>query len=113
MANGSDGTKNDIGGWVKRNIAPLITVSTFITIMFGGYFWLEMHYATANELDHLEQRFEIKVRNDILRESNARIWQLEERLKANPKDVTAKEELRKLREEKNRIERELDALTPD
>lgn len=112
MKNGNDESENNFGNFVKNNITPLITLSTFIALVFGFYFWIEARYAIAEELAQLEQRFEIKVRSDILRETNARIWQLEDRLRANPNDVTAQEDLRELKEDKNRIERELKALGP-
>ena len=106
----NDKKEHDLGSWVKRNISPTITLASFITILFGGFFWLENHYASASELAQLEQRFEIKIRSDSLRETNARIWQLEERLQKNPDDITAKEDLRKLKAGKDQIQKELETL---
>lgn len=108
----NDKSEYGLGSRVKRIISPTITLATFITILFGGFFWLENHYASASELAQLEQRFEIKIRSDSLRETNARIWQLEERLQENPNDITAKEDLKKLKEDKNKTQKELDALQP-
>ena len=99
-----------LGGWVKNNVAPLVTLATLFSVLFGAYFWLENHYARAEQVAQLEQRFEIKVTSDFLRETNARIWQLEDRLQAQPDDLTAKEEHRKLKEEKARLERQLEIL---
>jgi len=104
--------ENDIGSWTSRNVSPIVTLVTLITIVFGGYFWLDNHYASAEELTQLETRFEIKVRSDSLRETNSRIWQLEKRLSEMPDDITAQEELSRLKEEKAEIKRELDFLRP-
>lgn len=108
----NDKSPNDLGSRIKTIISPTIALATFITILFSGFFWLENHYASASELAQLEQRFEIKIRSDSLRETNARIWQLEERLQENPNDITAKEDLRELKADKDKIENELDALKP-
>ena len=109
-----DGNRNKEGNgfadWVKKNVAPLVTLGTLITALFTGYFGLEKHYAKAEQLDRLEQRFDIKIKNDFLRETNTRIWQLEDRLEQRPDDRTAKEELRKLKEDKAKLERELERL---
>jgi len=91
-----DKSENDVGAYIKKSISPIITLVTFITLVFGGFFWFEKHYASAEEHDQLEQRFEIKIRNDILRETNARVWQLEDRVNDKPDDITAKEEPRRL-----------------
>lgn len=99
-----------LGTWINRNIAPLITLAAFISTLFAGYFWLDSRYAKAAELEQLEQRFEIKMTSDAIRETNARIWQLEDRLQQRPDDLTAKKELRKLQENKNRLEHTLDEL---
>lgn len=48
--------------------------------------------------------------SDAIQETNARIWQLEDRLQQRPDDLTAKEELRKLQENKSRLEHTLDEL---
>lgn len=120
MAKAEKGEKN-IGSRINNTIASVITLGTFITIIFGGFFWFEDHYASAAEVTEieenfeiqiaeLEKRFEIKVKNDILRETQARIWQLDERLQKRPDDITAKEDLKALEEYKKKIQRELDAL---
>lgn len=96
--------------WIKQNIAPLITLAAFISSVFAGYFWLDSRYAKATELAQLEQRFEIKITSDAIQETNARIWQLQDRLQQRPDDLTAKEELRTLQENKNRLEHTLEAL---
>lgn len=101
---------NAIAEWVKRNVSPLITLAAFITTLFGGYFWLDNNYAKAYELAQLEQRFEIKLTSDSIQGINARIWQLEDRLQQKSDDITAKEELRKLKENKANLERELEKL---
>lgn len=93
--------------WVKKNVTPLATLIAFIATIFTGYFWLEGHYAKAEQLKQLEQRFEVKVISDSLRITNERIWQLEDRLEQKPNDLTAKEELRKLKEDKIKFERDI------
>lgn len=106
----NDRDDNVIASWIKRNVSPLITLAAFITALFGGYFWLDDNYAKSEELAQLEQRFEIKLTSDSIQGINARIWQLEDRLQQKPDDITAKEELRKLKEDKVNLERELENL---
>ena len=101
---------NTIVKWVERNVTPLVTLAAFITTLFGGYFWLDNNYAKAEELAQLERRFEIKLTSDSIQGLNARIWQLEDRLQQKADDITAKEELRKLKENKANLERELENL---
>jgi hypothetical protein len=103
----SDKEGNGFADWVKKGVAPLVTLGALVTALFTGFFWLESHYAKAEQLAQLEQRFEIKVTNDFLRETITRIWQLEDRLQERPDDLTAKEELRKLKEDKAKLERDL------
>ena len=99
-----------LGRWVKSNVSPLITLATLITVVFTGFFWLEGHYASAEELAQLETRFEIKINSDLLQSTNTRILQLEDRLQERPDDMTAKEEVRKLKEDKSRLEHKLELL---
>jgi hypothetical protein len=107
----NDRTENrSLNHWVKSNVAPLVTLTTFITIFFGGFLWIEGRYASAEQLAQLEQRFEMKIRSDSLREIDTRRWQLQDRLEKNPQDQTAKEDLRQLDAEKAQIQRELDSL---
>ncbi len=95
---------------VARSVAPLVTVATFVALLFGGFFWIDGQYARAQQFRQLEQRFEAKVTSDFLQQTQARIWQLEDRVQQRPNDVTAKEELRRLVEEKKRLEKKLDDL---
>ena len=96
--------------WIKTNIAPLVTVATFIAVLFGGYAWIDARYAKAEQVSQLERRLDIKTTGDFLQQTQARIWQLEDRLKTNPNDVTAQEELRKLKEEKEQLQKDFDRL---
>lgn len=69
-------------------------------MIFGGYFWFEKKFALANDVKMLEQRLDYKIISDQVYSIQERIWKLEDRIKANPNDITAKEELRRLLEEK-------------
>jgi hypothetical protein len=107
----SETTEGDgLSQWVSRNIAPLITVASFIAVLFGGFFWIEGRYAKAQDFRQLDRRLEIKVTGDFLQQTQARIWQLQDRIKTKPDDITAQEELRRLTEEKNRLQNKLDTL---
>lgn len=96
--------------WVSRNIAPLATVATLIALLFAGFFWVDAQYAKAADVRQLERRFDLKVTNDLLEQTQTRIWQLQDRVQQKPDDATAKEDLRKLIEEKQRLEEKRKAL---
>lgn len=96
--------------WIKNNVTPLITMATFTSVLFGGFFWIEGRYAKADQVSQLERRLDIKVKSDFLQQTQSRIWQLEDRLKAQPNDTTATEDLRKLNVEKEELERDLNRL---
>ena len=107
-----------IPDWIKKTSASIAQVGAFVSpfavvigLAFGLYFWLDSRYVHKNpDFSALEQRLEIKIKSDFLQQTNARIWTLEDRLQQAPHDVTANEELRRLREEKNANEAELMAI---
>lgn len=107
-----------ISDWIKKTSASIAQVGAFLSpfavvigIVFAGYFWADSRYVHKDpDFSVLEQRLDIKIKSDFLQQTNARIWTLEDRLKQTPNDVTANEELRRLREEKNASEAELLAI---
>ena len=107
-----------ISDWIKKTSAFIAQVGAFLTpfavvisIAFAAYFWADSRYVHKDpDFSVLEQRLDIKIKSDFLQQTNARIWTLEDRLQQTPNDLTANEELRRLREEKKASEAELMAI---
>lgn len=95
----------------NKIIAALSPIATVVAAAFTLYFWVESRYVhSVPEFKNLEQRFEIKVKSDHIKELNSIIWLLEDKLVENPRELTAKEELRKRKEDKTNAEAELATL---
>ena len=81
-------------------ISTLITIITFIGLIFGFYFWMENRYASTlyaqSVMQHsqqVEQRLDYKIKSDQAKGIQSRIWQLQDRCKTLC-DLTSQEELR-------------------
>ena len=73
---------------------------------FGIYFFFESRYALAEELEKTKARLEYKIQEDRMNALRERIWRVEDRLEDSGRRATEieKEELRKLKAEKEKIE---------
>jgi hypothetical protein len=88
-----------VGDDRKMKLIPsIISIITLISLCFGGYFWLDTHYASAQQVKQVEQRLDYKIKSDQVKSMQDRIWQIDDRctLKPTQCDVTVKEEKRKL-----------------
>lgn len=103
----------------KKGIMNIIKGSIVIFVMAGSlfsvYFWLDDRYALANDVKEIEQRLDIKILEDQMSSIQERIWKLEDRLAVRPHgarsvDITAKEELRELKEKKETIDKKIQSL---
>jgi septal ring factor EnvC (AmiA/AmiB activator) len=90
-------------------IPSIISVITLISLCFGGYFWLDSHYASAQQVKSIEIRLESKVKSDQIKEIRSRIWQLQDRCKRQC-DITTQEEIRRLEADLNDITDQLRVL---
>lgn len=77
-------------------IPSIISVITLISLCFGAYFWLDSHYASAQQVKQIEQRLDYKIKSDMVQSIQERIWKIDDRCSAVKCDVTVKEERRKL-----------------
>jgi len=67
-------------------------------------------YALCADVSKIEQKYDYKFKVIEIKGVNERIWQLEDRLKKNPNDKSAQEELKKLKEDKAIMNEELKQL---
>lgn len=95
---------------MKRGLEITVAIVTLVVIIIGGYMFIENRYALRNQLQKIEIRLEMKIISDDRSQTQDRIWDLEDRIKGNPEDITAIEELRKLKEGKKDYEDKLNAL---
>jgi len=95
---------------MKKLLAPIGGFLGIIGVIFGAYFYLDERFAKCADLKQLEQRLDYKITQDQHDAIQKRIWLIKDRSGEKPKDATVKEELRKLEEDKARIQKKLDAL---
>ncbi len=85
---------------MKPGLEITVAIVTLVVIIIGGYMFIENRYALRNQLQKIEIRLDMKIIRDDRSQTQDRIWDLEDRIKENPEDITAIEELRKLKEDK-------------
>ena len=108
---------------MKQLLQTLATLFGIVVIIIGGYMFIERRYALREKVVEIEQRYapkeevkrleirlDMKILNDYIKQTQSRIWALEERIKIKPDDVTAQEEIRRLKDEKKNYEDELKDL---
>ena len=105
-----DGDATGLAAWARRNLALILQVVTLSSVVGSALLWVDSRYAKAEKIAQVERRLDVKITNDFLQNTQSRIWQMEDRLKQKPDDTTAQEELRRLTEEKKKLERQLDSL---
>jgi hypothetical protein len=108
--NAAKAGKKSLLASLNEQITPIIALVGLITAIFTGYFWMENRYARAEAVENLQQRFELKLKEDTLAQVQERIWKLKDRLDRQPNDTTAKEQLRELEVQKSKLDREIDVL---
>jgi lipoate-protein ligase A len=97
----------------KYSITVTISVLTLIGLFFGAYQFIDTTYAESHDLTHLTYKVDIKILDDRINSLQDRIWSLEDRKQTMDDDETIRiieEQLRKTRVEKERLEKELDAV---
>jgi hypothetical protein len=58
-------------------VKNVISLCTLIGIVFGAYFFMERHYALAEDFKQLEQRFNYKTLFDQRQAVQQQIWEIE------------------------------------
>lgn len=92
---------------ILKKLSPL---GTLIATAFALYFWADGRYAHEEALRFLQNRFEVKVTSDYLQNTQQRLWALEDKIAMRPNDQSAKDEKRRLDEDKKKYEAELVSL---
>jgi hypothetical protein len=95
--------------WDKiREFSGAITsVLILIGAIFGGYFYIEHRFALADELEKTKQRLDQKISQDRSNWIQERLWKMEDRLQERKPTDLEKEEIRKLKFEKDQIDKDL------
>lgn len=108
----------------KATVGELIQiiagVLAIIAIAFGAYFYMEARYAKAEDVKEadkslatgmkkLEQRLDFKIISDQYKDTEQRIYRIEDRMKGKPIDQWPQE----VRDEYRRLQAELKELGAD
>lgn len=90
-------------------VAGVISVGTLIGMCFAVHFYLDNTYAAAEYAQAIEKRLDNKIAEDKIDRVQQRIWQLEDRAENSGRKNTdsEKEEIRQLKEEKERLKKQL------
>ena len=91
----------------KEIIGCISGLIVLIGLCFGVYFFFENRYALAEELKKTQQRLEEKIQSDRLNSVQERIWKIQDRIGNKKPNDNEKEEIRRLKEEKDRIDKSL------
>lgn len=81
----------------------VIALGTIVSFCFA----VNSIYAKQSYVKNLEQRLDYKIKQDRYNTLQERIWKLEDRYHNKEMPISVKEEIRKLREEKNILEKKL------
>ena len=83
-----------------------------VTVLYGGGSWIEDRYAKDEKLTLVEMRLDQKIEGDQLSRLQERMWKLEDRYgpRAQKGPDTAREEYRRLQDEKDFLERRVNSM---
>ena len=95
---------------MKEKLTFIIAILTIISIVFGGFFWIEGRYALSEELKKVQQRLDYKILNDQFQAISEIIWKIKDRVGENPKNQTIKEELQKLESDKESLRIKIESM---
>jgi hypothetical protein len=97
----------DIFKTKKEILIVILSLITFAGIIWNIQTYLDNRYAFATEVKKIEQRLDIKILNDQFFNIQERIWRLEDYYEGRVMPITVKDEYRKLINEKDLLENEL------
>lgn len=86
-------------------------LATLVTSLYGGLEWADMRYASAGDVRAIELRLEQKILSDQLRDTEHRLWTLDERYGKSiekPEHKDAREERKRLQSERDEIAQQLE-----
>ncbi len=91
-------------------IKTIINILAIVSICFGTYFFFEDRYLRAEEFRIFAQTTQYELKSNQIEKLNERIWQLRERVRNDPRDKTAVEDLYKIGEVKKQYEKQLEEI---
>ena len=107
---------------LEDSVSTILALVSLIGVVFGIYFYNEGRYAiaenvnkelkqTQEQVQKVIERLDIKILNDRADNLQQRIWKLEDRYGVEKKmPYEVKEEFRKLKQEKGKLDKELERL---
>jgi hypothetical protein len=93
---------------IKDCAGSIAAVLSMVGIIFGGYFYIDYRYALAEELEKTKSRLEQKISQDRVNWIQERLWKMDDRHQERKPTDLEKEEIRKLKQEKEQIEKNLE-----
>ncbi len=88
----------------------IIAILTILAFAFGGFFWIDAHYASCEDVKKIEKRLDYKILSDQLQSIQQRIWTIKDRFEGKKMDTTTKEEYQKLESDKEHVSNKIKAL---
>lgn len=95
----------------KEALAAILSLCTLVAIVWGAQSYLYTTYATAEDVQRIEQRLDIKILEDRLSNVQERIWKLEDRYQDQRKPQEVYEQLRVLGVEKDKLKDDLKSMS--
>ena len=102
-------TPTNIGGIMSKLIQHAIALLALVSMLFGGYFYVDSRYALAGDVKNLSERLENKIIEDKLSNIQQRIWKIDDRYEEKIMPDSVKEEYRQLIEDKTDLLNKLKA----
>ena len=90
--------------------AAVTFVATTIGTLYGGATWIDGKYAHQEDLQLVEMRMEQKIEIDAIKETQNRIWTLEDRYKDRTMPPSVSEEYRQLKHDQDQSRYQLNGL---
>lgn len=89
-----------------NTLKTAVWIVAALSTVIGGAWAIESHYATKVQLVEVSNALQQHTVSGALYDNRRETWQYQDRLKAHPDDPTARERLRQLEYERERLERE-------
>jgi hypothetical protein len=81
-----------------------------VTALYGGGTWVDDRYAHQDDVVLIDMRLEQSIQLDALKETRARLYQLEDRYKDSPMPPSVQEEYRQLKNDLEQAQYQLNGV---
>lgn len=85
-------------------------MATILAFAFGGYFYVDKTYARDATVQQIEQRLDVKILRDTSRDLRGEIYIVQDRYAGQEMPYEKQQLLRKMKDDKADIDRELDII---